>query len=731
MGKGTVLANLGQGRYTVAIDTGATSATSLLAKLQAEFAALETQITQATNAVASLNSQVQALNAAWAAELATYAANPSADTAAMEKALSALRTKENERDAKQRELTTMILNRGELAKRINVIQDKNYSPTYDIWCADYTVDASGEVATIEIPGEPQDVLIMPSGAAHTDSDGQLFARELMTGPQVYFNAAILPGWQKFKPTYRKGRITSISGNFADIVLDEVFSSIPRPTFGVNQTSTLQNVQIQYMDCNGEVFSVNDHVIIKFNNQNWSNPKIIGFANNPKTCGKYFVFAELVGIYSFEDFNLNPFYPALNGYFGNNNKYLWNTSEIRFDNAIGQDGVWIGSSGKTVSWKVYGDQYNYLYAIYKSQKIDLIIPEYQNWINAKNIIYGNSGYWYNVYEQANEFVISGAAVYEETIGNIKHDVLYFVASLIDASPLYGSNNGSVQALYFYKKDLLTNTLTKISEKLFYMNNGDLLSILDDSRYGPIRSYPESMPNFGIEKNVPSNTICKFAFEVSFHPTQIQAVCSVYQNNSPGILYITSSSFSFSATGHIAAAYHPEDGRLCTASGTGSIIDGSFGWTITLSEGGDSFSRTKSNGYFNVTGVVGRLNVCYPQNNVRFTWTQTDFGSIPGGTYTRNFFNNQYTETYNSYLLPGGNLFIYNGRFYNQKDAVKLVFAKNKYFALFYKKDSNPAILHDYTASILSSEFTEQNWKSASNNSLFNFNHNLEYRIGYSD
>jgi hypothetical protein len=297
MGKATVLSNLGEGRYSVALDTGAASAAALLAQLQADFAALETQITQATNAVANLNNQVQALNDAWAAELAAYAANPSANTAAMEKALVALRTKEDERDARQRELTTMILNRGELAKRINVIQDKNYSAAREIWCADFTPDASGEVATIEIPGEPQHVLMVPGGAAHTASDGQLLARELMTGPQAYFNAAVLPGWQKFKPTYRRGVITAINyeNDTADVTLTDDRSTawgLGSQGLGINQTSTLSAVPILYQDCNAEVFEVGDNCVIEFQGQDWSNPKLIGFLSNPKSCSVWYLVAYL-------------------------------------------------------------------------------------------------------------------------------------------------------------------------------------------------------------------------------------------------------------------------------------------------------------------------------------------------------------------------------------------------------------------------------------------------------
>ncbi len=43
------------------------------------------------------------------------------------------------------------------------------------------------------------------------------------------------------------------------------------------------VPIDYMDCNSSAFSSNDKVVIEFTGYNWTQPKVIGFAADPRTC----------------------------------------------------------------------------------------------------------------------------------------------------------------------------------------------------------------------------------------------------------------------------------------------------------------------------------------------------------------------------------------------------------------------------------------------------------------
>jgi len=153
------------------------------------------------------------------------------------------------------------------------------------WCVDYTDDipANAYTATCDIPGDPNLVLIAAGGRAWQASDGEFRARELLSPAQCYFNAAIFPGWQKFKPTYRWGTLTTINytANTCTVSLFAQTSSAQR--LSVNQAATLTNVPVVYMTCNARAFTIGDRVVVQFLGQNWSSPRVIGFVDNPKPC----------------------------------------------------------------------------------------------------------------------------------------------------------------------------------------------------------------------------------------------------------------------------------------------------------------------------------------------------------------------------------------------------------------------------------------------------------------
>ena len=174
-----------------------------------------------------------------------------------------------------------------LSLRLRELQAIPDGRTIDAWCADKTEDLEGEVATAEIPGEPEAVLVRPGyddGAAYISAlYGILYQRAGMSPEQVYFNAAILPGWQKFRPTYRFGVLTAVDheNNTGNVNLEESVSSAQN--LGVNQSQSLDDVPIEYMECDSLAFDVGDRVLVEFVSQRWENPRVIGFAEEPKEC----------------------------------------------------------------------------------------------------------------------------------------------------------------------------------------------------------------------------------------------------------------------------------------------------------------------------------------------------------------------------------------------------------------------------------------------------------------
>jgi predicted transglutaminase-like cysteine proteinase len=121
-----------------------------------------------------------------------------------------------------------------LQKQVEYIE-KNFPADIEVdaYCADYTEDLSGEVGTIDIPGEvTEQVNILPgygeTAAFDAERDGE-FWPSIAVGPWTCFlNKCILPGWQKWYPKYRYGWIVPGSINYDDntcaVTIQPAFSS---------------------------------------------------------------------------------------------------------------------------------------------------------------------------------------------------------------------------------------------------------------------------------------------------------------------------------------------------------------------------------------------------------------------------------------------------------------------------------------------------------------------------
>jgi len=89
----------------------------------------------------------------------------------------------------------------------------------------------------------------------------------------------------------------VQTDIGDYVLDNRYSKVIRDTnlpYSNRSRQTgmswkckgvkLSDVPVVYMTCHANAFLVGDEVIVKFENQNWSTPKVVGFASNPRGCG---------------------------------------------------------------------------------------------------------------------------------------------------------------------------------------------------------------------------------------------------------------------------------------------------------------------------------------------------------------------------------------------------------------------------------------------------------------
>ena len=187
-----------------------------------------------------------------------------------------------------REKDLMVLQKTSIEKRKRYLETvaPEENPIVSAWCADMTKDLGGIVGTIEVPGEAKHVNIRPGyneGANYdVQRDGQLQSAGAGSAAGAFYNLAMLPGWQKWKPTYRYGVIKSINHDqdVCNVELDNALSTVKN--LPVNQDFQL-SIPIEYMQCNSSCFKIGDRVIVEFAGQKWDSGKVIGFQSDPRSC----------------------------------------------------------------------------------------------------------------------------------------------------------------------------------------------------------------------------------------------------------------------------------------------------------------------------------------------------------------------------------------------------------------------------------------------------------------
>jgi predicted transglutaminase-like cysteine proteinase len=225
VGSATIKTNLGEGQYTVeltksqaAITAQKTSLTTRKTEIEAAIAAKEIELA-ALNV--TMNEKYEALKTA----VGDYAvADP--PTKALRKAVTdaqkAYITAQSNCNKKQTEINLLGLELASVNKRLAEIETALTVESRTVWCADYSTALTGSVGTIEINGEAGRINIVPEGKSGI---GLLQHPLAMTPSGVFYNWALLPAWQKWKPTYRVGIIDSIDyeNDLADVGIPDQFS----------------------------------------------------------------------------------------------------------------------------------------------------------------------------------------------------------------------------------------------------------------------------------------------------------------------------------------------------------------------------------------------------------------------------------------------------------------------------------------------------------------------------
>lgn len=302
MGKGRIVNNIGEGEYLVEVVLDTARAESLVQAIAGRIANINTvQLPQADIVLNAAKAELVTKSVALSTAISEYATGI-LDQRGLTVVQNEYRVALFSRDDAVRAKAKLTLEVSSLERESESLTGQiGTNPQVIMWCADLSASLSGDVGTIEIPGERTVMQVKPGYAAGamylTSIDGSVQPGVSGTPESVYYNLAMLPGWQKYKPTFRVGVITEIveENDECNVTLDAATSSVD--DLSVNQNVNLIDIPISYMDCNAAAFEVNDRVLVQFQGQDWANPQVVGFESNPKPC-RVWTFAVLATSDSF-------------------------------------------------------------------------------------------------------------------------------------------------------------------------------------------------------------------------------------------------------------------------------------------------------------------------------------------------------------------------------------------------------------------------------------------------
>lgn len=290
MSKGEIVAHIADGKYRVRQKLAVDRIKDEITKLEDRIAVLAVDLPNAKLALIQASQAVA--NKAHEIDLAIPDLQVGVDGARetitkLQRELVELRATERLAELRVSELISENLS---VLKRRAQLEAVPEGRELELWCADYTLDLTGEVGLVDVNDEGGRGVIIQPGYANeavfqASRDGSLFPNIAQSGPQIFFNAAVLPGVQKWLPRYRVGEITRLQADICTVVLDPANSSAQQ--LNINQTDTLSDIPIVYMDCDGSAFQKGDRVLVRFTS---NGPLVIGFEKEPVPCTLFgFVF----------------------------------------------------------------------------------------------------------------------------------------------------------------------------------------------------------------------------------------------------------------------------------------------------------------------------------------------------------------------------------------------------------------------------------------------------------
>ncbi len=288
MGKATIINHIAEAQYNVMINFDRARSDTEIARLETENTALAIRIAELAGEINTAALDVDNAKDVLRASITNFksglALQADVDTA-MAWLQDSLNLYQNLTQVRAISRLKKVTNE----KRIAWLNDMvPIDVAVTAWCADYTDGLSGAVGMIDI-GRQAGTNIIRAGGANGDAagydvvvDGKYEGIASGTPAGVFFNLALKPAVEKWRPRYRTGVISALdlSADTAGVTLDP---AVGEQGIIINQTQVLVDVAVQYMTCNASAFTVGDHVIIEFIGMDWTTPQVVGFVDNPKVC----------------------------------------------------------------------------------------------------------------------------------------------------------------------------------------------------------------------------------------------------------------------------------------------------------------------------------------------------------------------------------------------------------------------------------------------------------------
>lgn len=275
----------GNSQYNVDLEVDHSVTDRLLARSTDE---LEKALVSKEEATAALSALKLATKAAYDFLNFTITGEDEATIKEATDKLNIAKAKENEKQDLVDELAKLEIKLKASIKKLSAIINEPINTT--IWSIDLTDNSpegkaqynlsSGDAQAIELfNGDGSNSLV--SGRGYTPADGILKTAKDPTPWGAFYNMAILPAMQKWRPRFKSGTISNLDkkSNTCSITFT------PKEIHGVsvNKSAVVYGVSMSYLNCNAYAFDDGDLVVVEITGINHDNYEVIGFVSNPQGC----------------------------------------------------------------------------------------------------------------------------------------------------------------------------------------------------------------------------------------------------------------------------------------------------------------------------------------------------------------------------------------------------------------------------------------------------------------